>query len=35
LPTEIISDEAVAKFKEGVLTVKLPRKIKKKSIRVE
>ena len=35
LPAEIISDEAVAKFKEGVLTVKLPRKIKKKSIRVE
>ena len=35
LPAEIISDEAVAKFKEGVLTVELPRKIKKRSIRVE
>ena len=35
LPAEIISDEAVAKFKEGVLTVKLPRKIKKRIIRVE
>ena len=35
LPAEIISDEAMAKFKEGVLTVNLPRKIKKKIIRVE
>jgi HSP20 family protein len=35
LPAEIISDEAVAKFKEGLLTVKLPRKIKKRIIRVE
>jgi HSP20 family protein len=35
LPAEIISDEAVAKFKEGVLTVELPRKIKKRIIRVE
>jgi HSP20 family protein len=35
LPAKIISDEAVAKFKQGVLTVKLPRKIKKRSIRVE
>jgi HSP20 family protein len=35
LPAEIISDEAVAKFKEGVLTVQLPRKIKKRIIRVE
>ncbi|MGA3407052.1 MAG: Hsp20/alpha crystallin family protein [Candidatus Bathyarchaeia archaeon] len=35
LPAEIISDEAVAKFKEGVLTVELPRKMKKRIIRVE
>ncbi len=35
LPSEVISDEAVAKFKEGVLTVKLPRKIKKRIIRIE
>ena len=35
LPAEIISDEAVAKFKEGVLTVELPKKKKKRTIRVE
>jgi HSP20 family protein len=35
LPTKIIPDEAVARFKEGVLTVELPKKMKKKSIRVD
>jgi len=35
LPAEIISDEAVAKFKEGVLTMELPKKKKKRTIRVE
>ena len=35
LPAKIIPDEAIAKFQKGVLTVGLPRKMKKKIIKVE
>jgi HSP20 family protein len=35
LPAKIIPDEAIAKFQKGVLTVELPRKMKKKIIKVE
>lgn len=35
LPTEVVPDDAVAKFREGVLTIELPKKIERKSIKVE
>lgn len=35
LPAEVVPDDAVAKFASGVLTIDLPKKIKKKRIQVE
>jgi len=35
LPAEVVPDDAVAKFKEGVLTLELPKKIKRRRIPVE
>lgn len=35
LPKEIIPDATAAKFKEGILTIELPKKLKKKHIPVE
>lgn len=35
LPAEVVPDSAVAKFKEGVLTVELPKKVKKRRIPVQ
>jgi HSP20 family protein len=35
LPTEVDPDEAKAKLRDGILTVEIPKKIKKKTLRVE
>jgi HSP20 family protein len=35
LPAEVDPDGAIAKFREGVLTVELPKKLKKKTIKVD
>lgn len=35
LPAKVVPDRAIARFKEGVLTIELPKEIRRKRIRVE